>query len=194
VLLRYQAPLRVLATPNGQISGIGDLQIGGLGIVASDETRLLVVILGAVLDTASQPPLGAGKQQIFFGSGAALKPRRWLLVYGVLQEQLSVGGNSARPDVNELTMDLGGILFGKQFNWLKADLVPTADFPNGATARLFGVLEVGSLLVGRVGLFVRAGTQFLGSSQLDYSLAGGVRYLFKLESGKPQSAASGSIK
>jgi len=51
------------------------------------------------------------------------------------------------------------------------------------------VLEVGSLVVGRVGLFVRAGTQVAGREELDHSLAGGVRYLFRLESGKPKEPA-----
>jgi hypothetical protein len=184
ILLRYQAPFRVLSTPGGQVSGIGDLQFGALGIIYSDPTRLLAVILGSVLNTASQPPLGAGKQQIVFGGGGAVKPYRWLLTYGEIQEQISVGGDRARPSVNELMVDLGAIGFGKQYNWLKADLLPTVDFPGGAMARLFGVLEAGSLLVGRVGLFVRAGTQFLGSAQLDYSIAGGIRYLFRLEKGR----------
>jgi len=51
---------------------------------------------------------------------------------------------------------------------------------------LSGTLEVGSLLIGRVGLFVRAGTQLLGQRQIDYSLTGGIRYLFRLEKGRPQ--------
>jgi hypothetical protein len=186
LLLRYQLPFEVLKAPTGQVSGIGDTQLGVLGIVYSDATRIAAVILGSVLNTATQPPLGAGKQQIVFGGGAAIKPRRWLLPYCTIQEQISVGGDSARPSINELMVDLGVIVFGRQYNWLKADLLPTVDFPGGPTARLFGVLEAGALLVGRVGLFVRAGTQFAGSSQLDYSLAAGLRYLFRLERGKPK--------
>ena len=42
------------------------------------------------------------------------------------------------------------------------------------------MLEVGRLLVGRVGMFMRAGTQALGPRQLDYSVEVGVRYLFRL--------------
>jgi hypothetical protein len=184
ILLRYEAPYRVLHTPEGQISGAGDLRITGLGILFSDPTRLLGIIAGTVLDTASQPQLGAGKEQIFFGGGGALKPRRFWLAYGIVQEQLSVGGQSARPNINQLEARVGSILFGKQYNWLKLDLDTLIDFPDDA-GRLFGTLEVGSLLVGRVGLFMRTGTQLLGSRQLDYSVAAGVRYLFRLETAKP---------
>jgi hypothetical protein len=53
------------------------------------------------------------------------------------------------------------------------------DFEDDA-ASLFGTIEVGRLLVGRIGLFMRAGNQFLGPHQLDYSLGVGVRYLFRL--------------
>ena len=38
--------------------------------------------------------------------------------------------------------------------------------------------------IGRVGLFVRSGTQLAGARQLDYSVHTGVRYLFRL--GKSQ--------
>jgi hypothetical protein len=42
------------------------------------------------------------------------------------------------------------------------------------------------LLIGRIGLFMRAGTQLAGQRQLDYSVTGGVRYLFRLEKSRPQ--------
>jgi hypothetical protein len=184
ILLRYQVPYRVIETPKGQAAGVGDLQLGALGVVVSTPTYLLGLIGGAVLDTATQPALGAGKQQVVFGGGAAGKPRRWWLVYGVVQEQLSVGGSSARADVNQLALQLGNILFGKQFNWLKVELDQTFDFPHG-TARTFGTLETGSLLIGRVGLFVRGGTQLIGQRELEYTVVGGVRYLFRLGTSRP---------
>ena len=181
VLLRYQVPFRRMDGPAAQLTGLGDVELGAIGVVASDRRYVAALIAGAVLDTASQPQLGTGEQQVFFGGGAAVKPRRWWLGYGVAQEQLSVAGDSARPDVNRLDVRLGSILFGKQYNWLKVDLDTTVDFPGGAAGRLFGTLEAGSLLIGRVGLYIRSGTQLLGSRQLDYSLAAGVRYLFRLE-------------
>jgi hypothetical protein len=185
ILLRYQIPHRTAATPDGaQISGVGDLQLGAVAIIASDATRLVGLVGGVVLDTASQPQLGTGKQQVYYGVGGAYKPRRWLLTYAIAQQQLSVGGKADRPDINQVAVDLGSILFGRQFNWLKLDLLPTLDFAGAEGTRLFGTAEVGSLVIGRVGLFVRAGTQLLGSDLLDYSLAGGVRYLFQLERGK----------
>ncbi len=185
ILLRYQAPAVLMEAPAGQISGIGDLQLGLIGIVASNARTVWALIAGAVLDTATQPPLGAGKQQLVFGAGAAFKPYRWWLAYGVAQEQFSVAGNSARPDVNELATDLGSILFGKQYNWIKLDLMTTVDFPGSSVGRLYGLAEVGSLVTGRVGLFARAGTQLVGPRLVDYQMAAGVRYLFRLETSRP---------
>jgi len=179
VLLRYEGALRVLSTPTGQVSGLADIRIQAIGIPASGPRYVVAAIAGAVLDTASQPALGAGKQQVFFGAGAAVKPLRWWLPYAVVEEQLSVGGDSARPDVNQLTADLGSILFGRGYAWIKIDLTPVADF-QGDTVRLFGMLEVGRLLIGRVGLFMRANTQLAGPRQADYGLEVGIRYLFHL--------------
>ena len=179
VLLRYEGTVRVLDTPAGQKSGFGDARLTVLTVLASNSTFVAGLLTGAVLNTASQPVLGAGKQQVFLGGGAAAKLARWWLPYFVFYEQFSVGGDPARPAVNQLVMDAGSIFFGRGYTWYKLDLNPTVDFDASATS-LFGTIEVGRLLVGRVGLFMRAGTQFLGPQQLDYSLTVGVRYLFRL--------------
>jgi hypothetical protein len=179
VLLRYEGKVRVLDAPTGQKSGFGDARILAITVVASSPTFVAALITGAMLNTASQPELGAGKQQIILAAGAAIKPRRWWLAYLVLNEQFSVGGDPARAALNQLTGDAGSIIFGRGYTWYKADLVPAFDFEAGTTD-LFGTIEVGRLLIGRVGLFIRTGTQFLGPRQLDYSLEVGVRYLFRL--------------
>jgi hypothetical protein len=184
VLLRYEGQVRVVSSPTaGQISGFGDARISLIGLVASAPRYVAVVIAGAVLDTASQPPLGDGKEQVVVGGAAAFSPVRWWLPYAVLQEQFSVAGNTTRPDVNQLVARAGNIFFGKGYTWYKLDLDTLVDFKSEA-GRLLGTLEVGSLLVGRTALFMRSGTQLLGSRQLDYSIEVGVRYLFRLEKGK----------
>ena len=96
-----------------------------------------------------------------------------------VQEQASVAGASTRPDVNQLVARVGNIVFGPGFAWLKLDLDTVVDFA-ADQGRLFGKLEAGRLLVGRIGMFMRAGTQLLGTRQVDYSLEAGVRYLFRL--------------
>ena len=179
VLLRYEGTVRVLDAPAGQKSGFGDARLTLITVLASNPTFVGGLITGAVLDTASQPELGAGKQQVFLGGGAAAKPVRWWLPYFVFYEQFSVGGDAARRAVNQLVMDAGSIFFGRGYTWYKLDLIPAVDFEANA-ADLFGTIEVGRLLIGRVGLFARAGAQFLGPRQLDYSLEVGVRYLFRL--------------
>jgi hypothetical protein len=179
VLLRYDGTLRVIAGPTGQTSGFGDAQIQALGILASTRRYIAGLLVGAVLNTASQRALGAGKRQVFFGAGGAFKPFRWWLAYLVVQEQISVGGDDRRPDVNLLSVDAGTIVFGRGQTWYKLDLEPAVDFEDEA-ARLFGTLEVGRLLFGKTGLFVRTGTQLTGPRQVDYSLEVGARYLFRL--------------
>jgi hypothetical protein len=186
LLLRYQLPARVMESPGGQVAGLGDVQVDLIAIVATNPRLLVALIGGGVLDTASQAPLGAGKQQVFFGGALAGKPRRWWLAYVVGEEQISVGGDSARPDINQLTVRTGSVLFGRQYNWIKLDLDSQVVFPGGASGRLYGTFEAGSLLVGRVGLFLRTGTQLAGPRQIDYTLAAGIRYLFRLEAGKPR--------
>jgi hypothetical protein len=183
VLLQYVTPLRVMKTPTGQIAGLGDVQLQAVALLGATPRYIGAAIVGAIVDTASQPQLGAGKQQLLLGGGAAWKPRLWWLLYGLAQEQLSVGGDSNRPDVNQLFLRVGNVIFGKGFSWYKMDLDTTVDFRSSA-GRFFGALEVGTLLVDRVGLFARAGTQLLGQRQVDYSLSGGVRYLFRLPYGK----------
>ena len=183
VLLRYQGPVAVLSGPSGQVSGFGDAELQAIGLLASSPRFVAVALAGAVLDTASRPELGAGKTQLTFGAAAAISPVRFWLPYLVIQEQISVAGDDARPDVNLLVVRVGNIVFGKGFSWYKVDFDGVTDFERRA-GRLFGTLEVGSLLIGRVGLFVRSSTQLVGTRQLDYSLEVGMRYLFGLGKGK----------
>ena len=185
LLLRYQVPARLLETPAGQVSGIGDVQVTLIGIIASNARAVGAVIAGGVLNTATQPTLGAGKQQLELGLGAAFKPYRWWLAYAVAQDQFSVAGDAARPNINQLATDFGSVLFGKQYNWLKVDVNTTIDFRSNSGGRVYGLGEVGSLVIGRVGLFARAGTQLVGPRLVDYQMAAGVRYLFRLETSRP---------
>jgi hypothetical protein len=189
MLLRYQLPVQIVKTPAGQISGVGDVRLETLIVIASNKTSLVGAIAGVVLDTASQPQLGTGREQIFLGGGLACKPFSWWLLYGVAQELLSVGGSSVRPDVNQLALRAGTVVFGKQYNWFKLDVDTTVDLLE-KRGRLFGTLEMGSLLVGRVGLFARAGTQLAGQRELDFALAAGLRYLFRLQTSKPRPGAN----
>jgi hypothetical protein len=183
LLLRYEGTIEVLRAPTGQISGLGDAQVAAIVMLAASPRFVAVVIGGAVLDTASQPALGAGKTQLVFGGGAAWKPLRWWLPYVLVQEYLAVAGDSARPDINQALARVGNIAFGPGFAWLKLDLDTLIDFANDQGA-FFARLEAGRLLIGRVGLFMRSGTQLLGTRQLDYTLEVGVRYLFRLGAGK----------
>jgi hypothetical protein len=179
-LLRYELPLPRVATGDAQIAGVGDVRLQTITMLTSRPRQVTVLIAGLVLDTASRPQLGAGKQQVFFGGAAAVKPRPWWLPYLIAQEQLSVAGDSARPGVNQLLVRIGNIVFVSRAEWFKLDLDTAADF-HDRKGRLFGALEAGSLFRGSVGLFLRGGSQLLGPRALDFNLEAGVRYLFGLE-------------
>jgi hypothetical protein len=179
LLPRYEGTLQVVNAPTGQVSGFGDAEISAIGLLGASPRFVAVLIAGAILDTASQPALGAGKKQLVFGAGAAVKPLRWWLPYVLVQEQVSVAGEDTRPDINQLVARVGNIAFGPGYAWLKLDLDTLIDFERSA-GQFFGRLEAGRLLIGRVGLFMRGGTQLLGTRQVDYSLEVGIRYLFRL--------------
>jgi len=186
VLLRYEGRLLVANAPGAdQISGFGDAKVQAFGLLGSSPRYVAVAIVGGVLNTASRPALGDGKQQLIVGGAAAVSPVRWWLPYVIVQEQISVAGDSTRPDVNQLLARVGNVFFllGRGLTWFKLDLDTLVDF-EGDAGRLLGTFEAGSLLVGRTGLFFRAGTQLAGTRQLDYSMEVGIRYLFRLEKGR----------
>jgi hypothetical protein len=190
VLIRYELPFARLANAAGeQTSGLGDITLQAIGVVTSNPRQVAVLIAGAQLDTASQPQLGQGKHVLLFGAAAGLRVRRWWLPYGIVQEQISVAGDDARPDINQLLLRAGNIVFGPGFSWTKLDVDATIDFRDDATTRLFVSVEAGRLLIGRVGLFIRGGTQAVGPRQLDYTLEAGVRYLFRLGTKAPPPPA-----
>ena len=150
LLLRYEGTLQTVSGPTGEVSGFGDTEIDAIAMLGANPRFVAVLIAGAILDTASQPQLGAGKKQLVLGAGAAIKPLRFWLAYVLVQEQASVAGASTRPDVNQLVARVGNIVFGPGFAWLKLDLDTVVDFA-ADQGRLFGKLEAGRLLVGRIG-------------------------------------------
>jgi hypothetical protein len=179
LLLRYELPLLVRRTAAGTSSGIGDMRVSAIGLLSSGPRHAAVLVGGFTLDSASLPQLGAGRPQVTFGGAAAYKPLAFWLTYGLIGEQLSFAGDRARAPVNQLLLEWGNVIFGGRGEWYLLDLDVPIDFQAGAT-RFVPQLETGHLLVGRLALFVRGGTQLFGPRQLDYFLDAGVRYLFRL--------------
>jgi hypothetical protein len=187
LLLNYEVPYRRLANAAGeQVSGLGDIELRAIGVMTASPIQVTALVAGVQLDTATQPRLGTGKHVLLVGAAAALKIRRWWLPYLLAEEQVSVGGDDARPAVNRLAVRLGNVVFGPGLAWLKLDLDTLVDFHDGGTTRLFTSLEAGRLLIGRVGVFLRGATQALGPRDLDYSVEAGARYLFRLDRMAPR--------
>jgi hypothetical protein len=179
-LLRYEMPLLVQRTADGTHTGIGDIRLSALALLTSGPRHAAVVLGGVSLDSATRPPLGAGRPQVTFGGAAGFKPLPWLLNYAIVGQSLSFGGETTRPPVKVLRLELGAVVFGGQGDWYTLELEAPLDLENDVP-RLLGSLETGRLLLGRLALFARGGTQLLGQRQTDYFLDAGVRYLFKLE-------------
>jgi hypothetical protein len=154
--------------------------LDGITLLSSGARQVSVLVTGGVLNSASAPVLGTGKQQFFVGAAGAVKPVPWWLPYLLAQGQFSVAGNSERPGVNQLLVRLGNLVFTGRVQWFKLDLDTVFDFHDD-NQRLYGTLEAGSLVFGSVGLFVRGRSQLAGPRELDYNLQAGVRYLFQLE-------------
>jgi hypothetical protein len=180
LLLRYEMPLVVQRAADGTRSGIGDIRVSAIGLLTSGPRHAAALIAGLALDSASLPTVGVGKQRVIVGGAGAVKPRPWWLLYAVASEQVSFAGDATRTAVNELFFELGNAIFGGQGQWFLLDLDTIVDLEGHAT-RLIGALEAGRLLIGRVGLFVRGGTQLLGPRQVDGFVDSGVRYLFGLK-------------
>jgi hypothetical protein len=178
-LLRYEMPL--VAQRAGPItsSGMGDIRLSAIGLVTSGPRHAAIVLAGLSLDSASRRPLGAGKEVAVLGGAAAFKVRPWLLAYGIVGEQFSFAGDESRPPVNVLRAELGAAVFGGHGDWYLVELEAPLDLEEGA-ARLLGAAEVGRLLIGRLGLFVRGGTQLAGQRQVEYFVDAGMRYLFRI--------------
>jgi hypothetical protein len=180
VLVRYEGHVQVVTSPTGeQSSGFGDTEVHAYGSLGSGPRYVAIVILGGVFDTANQPVLGQGKPQVHLGGGLGVKPALWAFPYLIVQQQVSIGGDPSRPDINELLVRFGSVFFAKDHTWYIANFDAFADFEQRA-GRLYGAFEFGSLLVGRVGLFMRGATQLLGTRRIDYSVETGIRYLFRL--------------
>jgi hypothetical protein len=191
-LVRFELPRATLQKGEVQRSGFGDISLQLLSVVTSGRRQATIVLAGVKLDTATLPELGTGRHVLDLGAAAVLKPRPWWLLYGIVEHQRSLGSSDARPGVNLLLMNVGTIVLGRQRDWCLLDLAPEVDFQTDQ-ARLLGAIELGRLLFGRVGLFVRAGTQLLGQRQVDYLVGAGVRYLFTLPPPRPASRRPVSV-
>jgi hypothetical protein len=183
LLLKYEGTLQTVSTPLGRASGFGDTEITATGLLVAKPNFLAAVLAGVIVDTASQPLLGTGKNQIEFGAAVGGKPVASWLPYVLVQEVFSFRGDDARPDINLLLVRAGNIVFGPEYSWLKLDLDTLIDF-EADRGRLYGTLEAGRLLIGQIGLFVRGGTHLAGKREVDFSIEVGVRYLFRLQPGK----------
>jgi hypothetical protein len=178
-LIRYELPLVVRETPAGTRSGFGDVQVQAITLLSSGPRHAAVATGGLALDSASGPELGTGHHRAIYGAALGVRPTAWWLTYLLAAHQVSFGGDSARPEVNLLSLEIGNAVFGETGDWYLLGLTPVFDLDGGDT-RLFAALEAGRFLIGRLGLFVRGGAQPLGPRQLDHTVDAGLRYLFRL--------------
>ena len=133
-LLRFDLPWATLEKADVRRLGYGDIRLLALALLTTGPRQATILSAGLLLDTATRPVLGTGKDVVIVGAVGAFKPRRWWLLYGIVEQQLSFAGDDARPDVNRLLTNVGSIVFGPRRDWYTLDLSPEADFEAGSDA------------------------------------------------------------
>ncbi|MFI4945970.1 MAG: hypothetical protein ACHP85_22035 [Burkholderiales bacterium] len=155
-LLRLEVPL--LTTPNpGRVTGLGDIDLVDVAMVVRKKSLSLGVGFALVLPAATSSRTGSGKWQLGPALGIMYTGVPNLIVGAVIQNPISIGGDSTREDVNELqitptvtyTLPHGWFVGLGDFDWVfdwegDSTLVPL-------------VLQVGKVTkIGRHGLSLSA--------------------------------------
>ena len=172
VLIRYELPFVRLANAAGeQASGQGDITLQAIGVVTSSPRQVAVLIAGAQFDTASQPQLGQGNTSCCSarlpGSGCGAggsptgSPRNRSRSPATPPDPTSTSCCSAPATSCSARVRLDEAGRGRDDRLSRRRDHPPVRVDRG-----------GRLLIGRVGLFVRGGTQAVGPRQLDYTLRG----------------------
>ena len=180
LLLRYEGKLAVASTPTGQVSGFGDAQLSAIGMLGASPRFVAVVIGGVILDSASQPPLGEGKTQLVLRGRrrdeavslvVALRPRAGTGVSRRRQRapRHQSAGRARRQ--HRVRSRIRVVEAGPRHARRLRGAAPGAS--TGSSKRA-GCSSAGWACS------CAAGTQLLGTRQVDYTLEVGIRYLFRL--------------
>lgn len=185
-LLRLDAPFLRWTDPNRPATtdaqGFSDLAVtAGWRAYNTPEYAVLVGVV-STMPTAAETGLGLGKYTVGPTIATARFLPRWdSLLLGLFTQQVSVGGDPARRDLN-LSKLIGQInSFWGERGWSIVNAVWQIDWERKAKSSMTLELEVGRNVVGRWGVFVRPGVGIFGRDLLgayEWNIEAGVRYMF----------------
>ncbi|WP_374034239.1 hypothetical protein ACES2I_17050 [Bdellovibrio bacteriovorus] len=146
-LARMTIPYQTVPGPDGdQVSGLGDINIFDIFLVAGTETMQFGIGPYFIFPTASEDETGAGKWQAG-ASAVVMNPHPWGLLGGLLTYQHDFAGDEDRPTQNIATLQpfviynipsgvylrSTGIMF---FNWETGDYYIPIGFGIGKVWKL----------------------------------------------------------
>jgi hypothetical protein len=185
-LFRVDAPFLKWSDPNrpGATSaqGFSDLAVT-LGWRAYN-TPEYAVLVGVVttMPTAAETGLGLGKYTV----GPTIATARFIpqwdsFLVGLFTQQISVGGDPSRNDINRSKAQVQVNSFWAERWWTVGQAAWQIDWERSAKSSMTFELELGRSVVGRLGMFVRPGIGIWGhdlAGAYEWNVEAGVRYMF----------------
>ncbi len=185
-LLRMDAPFLKWSDPDRpgatSVQGFSDLAITlGWRAYNTPEYAVLVGVL-TTMPTAAETGLGLGKYTV----GPTIATARFLpqwesFLVGLYTQQLSVGGDPARNDINRSKLQAQINSFWAERWWSVVQTAWQVDWERKAKASMTVEVEVGRSIVGRLGAFVRPGVGVFGrdlAGAYEWNVEVGIRYMF----------------
>lgn len=186
-VLRVDAPFLKWSDPNlsGTTStkGFSDLVVTAGWRVYNKPDYAVLVGVTSTMPTATETGLGLGKYTV----GPSLATARVLpdwdtFLIGLFTQQVSVGGDPSRKDVNISRLALLMTTLWKDRWWSTAQTVLQGDWERKGKTGMVFEFEVGRNVVGTWGVFVRPGVGIFGQgvgTTYDWNIEVGVRRTFK---------------
>lgn len=157
--------------------GLGDAFVRVRNVFSFERASL---IAGAEvgLKTADDELLGSGKWQVNPSLAYVYYLTSEYLLAVAGKQRLSIAGDDDRADINQSELRLIGIYINPKGWWLQADYQPKINWErDGKVSHLFEC-EAGTMLSRSVGVSIRPGVGFGPNRDRDWSIGGGVRFLF----------------
>lgn len=158
-----EIPVVRFSAPGLGETGLGDAEFR-VRMVRNDGRLSWIGALEVVAPTASNDLLGAGKWQLNPGFGAVYALSRSTFVYAGYKHVLSVGGDSARRDIDQSQPRLLAAFTSPRGWWVLGDLTYTRDH-KAKTNALDIEAEAGAMLAPTVAISARIGTSALDSTR-----------------------------
>jgi len=186
-LLRVDVPFIKWIDPNRpgttSTTGISDIAVtAGWRVYNKPEYAVLVGMI-STLPTGTETGLTLGKYTIGPTIATARVLPDWdTFLIGLFTQQVSVGGDPSRKDVNLTKATLAVTTLWKDRWWSQVQTVLEVDWERKGTIGMSVELEVGRNLIGQWGLFARPGVGIFGQgvgATYDWNVEVGIRRTFK---------------